>query len=112
MCKVKHRYGLEGMFPESESVSTSLCPVAPWGQFCHEFVFQLPRKDNTLALLLHWLKQWTTALGMLLAPLPATPQINASLIPYDRISVCLVAFSKDSVLCIPTLSVQKDYLIF
>jgi len=39
LCKVKHRYGLEGMFPESESVSMSLCPVASWGEFCHEFGF-------------------------------------------------------------------------
>lgn len=36
------------MFPKSVSVSTSFCPVASWGQFCHEIVFELPGKGDTL----------------------------------------------------------------
>lgn len=39
LCEVKHRYELEGTFPESEPVLTSLCPVALWEHFCHGLVF-------------------------------------------------------------------------
>lgn len=77
VCKVKHRYELAGMFPESEPVPASLCPVALREHFCCGLVFSYLSQKGQHPYT--YLNQWTTALGMLLATLPATPQRSTGL---------------------------------